>query len=105
MKTNFSKEILKEKLEIIVDGISKYESQKNGIDNIIEENYKKAFLLSKKFFPKLHEIIRCYELSVKDRGCVTDMVTGKRSTVYSREEEYSKFLKQVEVEVEKINKM
>ena len=112
-KNREEKRFLREKLEIIVEEIincnleaKTYEKIKktDEIDNV-SKKYKKAFFLSQMYFPELYKIVCSYYLSLGDKRAVMDENNEKCSTVFSREEEYSKFLKQVEVEIEKINKM
>ena len=112
-KKREEKRFLREKLEVIVEEIincnleaKTYEEikKKDEIDNV-SKKYKKAFFLSQMYFPELYKIVCSYYLSLGDKGSVTNENDKKCGTVYLREEEYSKFLKQVEVEIEKINKM
>nr|DAP62022.1 MAG TPA: Protein of unknown function (DUF1043) [Caudoviricetes sp.] len=106
------KKFLKGKLEIIVDEMFAYELEakeaikKSEIGSFDRgEKYKKAFYLSHMYFPELRGIINRYDLSVNPRGFFErgSGDTRRIENLFSRPEEYNNFLKQIPVELERIN--
>ena len=106
------KKFLKGKLEIIVDEMFAYELEakeaikKSEIGSFDRgEKHKKAFYLSHMYFPELRGIINRYDLSVNPRGFFErgSGDTRRIENLFSRPEEYNNFLKQIPVELERIN--